>query len=82
MRRVSEGAHQVQLPRRLVRAVLAVRHAQHIREMHLHLDEEAMVDEVDVHVAVAARRRVVAEPIFYAHYFYVLQGAQRVDNFV
>ena len=50
--------------------------------MYLELDDEAVVDEVDVHVAVAARRRVVAEPIFYAHYFYVLRGAQRVDNFV
>ena len=62
--------------------MLAVRHAKHLRKMYLELDDEAVVDEVDVHVAVAARRRVVAEPIFYAHYFYVLQGAQRVDNFV
>ena len=60
--------------------MLAVRHAQHIREMHLHLDEEAMVDEVDVHVAVAARGWRAAEPILDLNDLNALCAAQRVDD--
>ena len=56
----------VQLPRRPVRAVLFVRHAQHVSKVHLQLDDEAVVDEVNIHVAVAARELLsLEEAIFY-----------------
>ena len=60
--------------------MLAVRHAQHVSKVHLQLDDEAVVDEVDVHVSVAARRRRAAEPILYLNDLYALRAAQRVDD--
>ena len=70
-----EGAHQVQLPRRFVGAMLPVRHAQHVRKVNLQLDDEAVVDEIDVHIAVAARRCRAAEPILYLNDLYALRAA-------
>ena len=48
--------------------------------MYLELDDEAVVDEVDVHVSVAARRRRAAEPVLYLNDLYALRAAQRIDG--